>query len=382
MLSSKIAELESGSQKDDEDEKILAKAVTQHMAELKVTLDQSQAQQQLSTLQGRYQGLYQERVKLDRELVLTKRKLDIATKDKDAALLEHQKSLAMKGKLETLCRELQRQNKQVLDDAKRQASDEHAKRQELSGKFHSTIKDISDRMEEQADERLRQLRENEMLRENLKNLKEQYQIREQHYATEMKAKDLERQLLEAKLKQQADIALQEALKAQAYKEQIASLAKTENELRNQLSLYAEKFEQFQDTLTKSNDVFTTFKQEMERMTKTIKQREKENGLLKKKSEQSDVTLIELVEERNGLKKQLDTVKAQKTKLEGLCRALQADRSTTPSTSTSSTSSSNPNPNPNQDSVDSNVTSPSPVSSSSENSNTTTPPLVDNSEPKA
>jgi hypothetical protein len=48
-----------------------------------------------------------------------------------------------------------------------------------------------------------------MLREKHKNLAEQYQIREQHYATQMKAKDLERQLLEAKLKQQADIALQE-----------------------------------------------------------------------------------------------------------------------------------------------------------------------------
>lgn len=269
------------------------------------------------------------------------------------AVLEQQKSVVMKTKLETLCRELQRQNKQVLEDAKRQAVDEHTKRQELSTKFHNTIKEITDKMEEQAEERLRQFKESEMLRENLKNLKEQYQIREQHYATQMKAKDLERQLLEAKLKQQADIALQEALKAQAYKEQIASMVKTEGELRNQLSLYAEKFEQFQDTLTKSNDVFTTFKQEMERMTKTIKQREKENGILKKKSEQSDVTLIELVEERNSLRKQLDTVKGQKVKLEGLCRALQAERapsssslpipSSSSSSSTTTTDSSDPNP---------------------------------------
>lgn len=297
-------------------------------------------------------------------------------------MLEQQKSTAMKGKLETLCRELQRQNKQVMEDAKRQANEEHTKRQELSGKFHSTIKEITDKMEEQAEERLRQLRENEMLRENLKNLKEQYQIREQHYATQMKAKDLERQLLEAKLKQQADIALQEALKAQAYKEQIASLAKTEGELRNQLSLYAEKFEQFQDTLTKSNDVFTTFKQEMERMTKTIKQREKENGILKKKSEQSDITLIELVEERNGLKKQLDTVKAQKAKLEGLCRALQADRTTTTPSSSSTPSSTSSTSSPLPDSVDLTPTSSQSVSSSSNDPSAAAPPLVSSSDSKA
>ena len=78
----------------------------------------------------------------------------------------------------------------------------------------------------------------------------------------------------------------------------------------QLSLYAGKFEQFQETLNRSNEVFTTFKQEMERvwpsyvcyqlthlqMTKTIKKSEKENLVLRKKCEQTDYTLIELAEE--------------------------------------------------------------------------------------
>lgn len=34
---------------------------------------------------------------------------------------------------------------------------------------------------------------------------------------------------------------------------------------SQLSLYTEKFEEFQTTLSKSNEVFTTFKQEMEKV---------------------------------------------------------------------------------------------------------------------
>ncbi len=33
----------------------------------------------------------------------------------------------------------------------------------------------------------------------------------------------------------------------------------------QLSLYTEKFEEFQNTLSKSNEVFTTFKQEMDKV---------------------------------------------------------------------------------------------------------------------
>jgi hypothetical protein len=44
------------------------------------------------------------------------------------------------------------------------------------------------------------------------------------------------------------------------------MASREKELSTQLAYYAEKFEQFQDTLTKSNEVFTTFKAEMDKVT--------------------------------------------------------------------------------------------------------------------
>lgn len=50
------------------------------------------------------------------------------------------------------------------------------------------------------------------LREKLRNFAEQYEIREKHFETTVKAKDLELQLLEAKVKQQTHLAAQEAFK--------------------------------------------------------------------------------------------------------------------------------------------------------------------------
>ncbi|MBA0666299.1 hypothetical protein Goklo_002725 [Gossypium klotzschianum] len=61
------------------------------------------------------------------------------------------------------------------------------------------------------------------------------------------------------------------------------------------------------------------------MAKSIKELEKENAFMKSKCEKSDVTLIELVEEREQMKKQLQKTKNQKDKLESLCRSLQAER---------------------------------------------------------
>lgn len=89
----------------------------------------------------------------------------------------------------------------------------------------------------------------------------------------------------------------------------------------QLSLYTEKFEEFQTTLSKSNEVFTTFKQEMEKvrlcgrgegplcvtcapcdrfaliqMTKKIKKLEKETAMYRSRWESSNKALLEMSEE--------------------------------------------------------------------------------------
>jgi len=263
--------------------------------------------------------------KMEKELTLAKRKMEQASREKDIATTELHKSTLMKGKLEELCRELQKQNKAVMEESKRVANDEQAKRSELSKKFQSTIQDISVKLEEQGEERIKQYKENDALREKLKHFAEQFELREKQMEHQLKTKDLENQLAEAKFKQQAEIANQEGLKAQAYKDQAESLAKTEQELRAQLSVYSEKFEQFQETLTKSNDVFGTFRKEMDKNNKTIQKLQKENLSLKKKCEKSDVTIIQMLEEQKKEKEASAKQFAANEKLKQLCRTLQDER---------------------------------------------------------
>eukprot|EP00741_Cyanophora_paradoxa_P017349 tig00020961_g16759.t1 len=270
----------------------------------------------------KYLAQVQETKKAQQESATLRKKIEQSAREKDTIYAELTKSNAIKSKLETLCRELQKNNKIILEESKRVALDEATKRQELSKKFHDTIKDITQKLEEQGEERMKQFRENELLRDKLKNFAEQYELREQHFAHQLKTKDLEQQLWQAKFQQQKELADQEAVKAAAYKEQAATLVKTEQELRSQLQMYGEKFEQFQETLTKSNEVFNTFKKEMEKMSKTIKQLEKENTSLKDKCQKSDITIIEMIEEKTSSQKKFETLKAQKEKLEGLCRTLQ------------------------------------------------------------
>ncbi|XP_028082606.1 beta-taxilin-like isoform X1 [Camellia sinensis] len=240
-------------------------------------------------------------------------------------LSERDAAIAVRDKLESLCRELQRQNKMLMDECKRVSTEGQNLRLDLSNKFQDAIKEVSHKLEEQKDESLSQLKENEMLRIKLKQLADQYALSEQQYAQKLKQKTLELQIADLKTQQHEEKLLQEQSQLKFYAEQVSELLANEKNLRLQLTADGEKFQQFQDALVKSNEVFETFKQEIEKMAKSIKQLKKENAFLKSKSEKSDITLIELVEEREHLKKQLEKTKNQKEKLESLCRSLQAER---------------------------------------------------------
>ncbi|KAG1371584.1 alpha-taxilin [Cocos nucifera] len=240
-------------------------------------------------------------------------------------IAERDAAVAVRERLESLCRELQRQNKMLMDECRRVSTEGQNMRLDLSTKFSDAIKDVSVKLEEQKDECLSQLRENEMLRNKLKHLADQYALSEQQFAQKLKQKTLELQLADLKIQKQQEMSAQEQTQMQLYAEQVAQLMATEKSLRLQLAADGEKFQQFQEALSKSNEVFEAFKQEMEKMAKLIKELKKENDFLKGKCEKSDIALVKLVEERELMKKQLEKVKNQKEKLESLCRSLQAER---------------------------------------------------------
>ncbi|KAL6545320.1 hypothetical protein OROGR_009194 [Orobanche gracilis] len=242
---------------------------------------------------------------------------------------EKDSAVAVRDKLESLCRELQRQNKLLMDECKRVSTESQNLRVDLSDKFQDAIKEVSKKLEEQKGECISQLEENERLKTKLKQLVDQYTLSEQQHAQQLEQKTLELQISDLKLQQHEEKLKQEQCQMKLYAEQVAQLLATEKNLRLQLTADGEKFQQFQEALLKSNEVFETYKQEIEKMAKWMKELKKENTFLKSKCDKSDVTLIELADEsmnfRERLRKQLDKTRNQKEKLESLCRSLQAER---------------------------------------------------------
>jgi len=264
-----------------------------------------------------------------KELAATKSKLEQCMKEKTLVVEEVTRVNAVCGKLETLCRELQKQNKLIQEESRKTALDEQQKRQELSSRFQNTVAEINTRMEQQGEERVKSIAENDQLRDRLISFAEKLEAQETLHVHEIKEKELEKNILMNTVQQQKAAAQEAGLKAEAYAQQAMLLGKTEVELRAQLATYQEKFEQFQEMLAKSHEVFATFKADMDRMSKTVKKLEKENLNLKKQKEQSDVNMIQMLDERSISQKKFETVQAQKEKLEKLCRTLTAERKTVP-----------------------------------------------------
>ncbi|XP_054521118.1 alpha-taxilin isoform X3 [Pan troglodytes] len=271
-----------------------------------------------------------------KQMKLLQKKQSQLVQEKDHLRGEHSKAVLARSKLESLCRELQRHNRSLKEEGVQRAREEEEKRKEVTSHFQVTLNDIQLQMEQHNERNSKLRQENMELAERLKKLIEQYELREEHIDKVFKHKDLQQQLVDAKL-QQAQEMLKEAeerhqrekdflLKEAVESQRMCELMKQqETHLKQQLALYTEKFEEFQNTLSKSSEVFTTFKQEMEKMTKKIKKLEKETTMYRSRWESSNKALLEMAEEKTVRDKELEGLQVKIQRLEKLCRALQTER---------------------------------------------------------
>ncbi|PKC66673.1 hypothetical protein RhiirA1_364883 [Rhizophagus irregularis] len=297
MIQNKITQLENESLIEDEEEKELAKAVKKASKEIKDTINSRDDQmEKFDMIQQRYMELFQDMKRLELDHVKLKKRNEQLQKEKDAARSDLSKANLMKHKFENICRELQKENKRIKEESKRLAASEQQKREELSSKFENTIWEIKSKMEEDTDEKKKRAEDNEALKDKFRSFLEQYELREKHFKSVVRSKDLELQLYEAKLQQQKQLTEQEMIKINSLKEQVETFTKTETELRKQLNVYVDKFKQVEETLNKSNELFLTFRKEMEQMTKKTKKLEKENSSIKGKCDIMNKNILEMAEE--------------------------------------------------------------------------------------
>ncbi|XP_007944482.1 beta-taxilin [Orycteropus afer afer] len=293
-------------------------------------------EEKLDFLFKKYVELLEEHRTEQKKLRLLQKKQVQVQKEKDQLQSEHSRAILARSKLESLCRELQRHNKTLKEETLQRARDEEEKRKEITSHFQSTLTDIQAQIEQQSERNMKLCQENTELAEKLKSIIDQYELREEHLDKIFKHRELQQKLVDAKLEQAQEMMKEaeerhnrekEYLLNQAaeWKLQAKVLKEQETVLQAQLTLYAGRFEEFQSTLTKSNEVFATFKQEMDKTTKKMKKLEKDTATWKARFENCNRALLDMIEEKALRAKEYECFVMKIGRLENLCRALQEER---------------------------------------------------------
>lgn len=164
-----------------------------------------------------------------------------------------------------------------------------------------------------------------LLVDRLLGLADLYQARDTHFAAITEGRDLEAKLAEAKMTQQQLLLERTIAKLDLGESRVNELARNEADLKSQVRQYVDKFRQVEETLVKSNELFGTFRGEMEQMSAKLAKLERENTMMHSKCATLSRNIIEMADDRAKNCASIETLKAQKAKLEQLCRTLQAER---------------------------------------------------------
>lgn len=239
-------------------------------------------------------------------------------------------------KLEQVCREQQKLMKSIKNESMTKIRDEEEKRKETQAHFQKSINEIFATLGKNNDENLKIKEANLDMAKKFKNLAEQYEIREKQLEKLNEQIKIETQLNEAKLAKgqmeatiekeillkEKQAALEDVLLA---KRALGEMEKREGLLKDQLHIYTTKYDEFQGSLQKSNKIFGSYKIELDKMAKRIKQLEKENYEWRLKYEKSNRALLEMVTDKQAQEAYVQKSAKQLAQLQKLCRTLQAER---------------------------------------------------------
>nr|VZI48391.1 unnamed protein product [Spirometra erinaceieuropaei] len=248
--------------------------------------------------------------------------------EKDKFQSELARVLQQKEKLESLCRELQKQNHQIKEESMQMAESEDKQRKAVADRFQASILDIQKQLGEYLNKNKELREENQQLAEKLQKFIKDHEHREEHVQKLIKTRELEAKLAEAKL-EQAKVQHQQE---QMVSEQKIVRLKEESELLNKrLDAHRNVEDKLKEQATANgirleDTVWLSSSRDMQTMTKHVRAAEAQALDWRAKWELSQQTLLETADALKKEQGKVASLTRQVESLSGLCRALRASQS--------------------------------------------------------
>ncbi|XP_018320673.1 alpha-taxilin [Agrilus planipennis] len=285
----------------------------------------------------KYSDLYDEFRALQNNTALSDKRMTVLQRERDQLQSEQGKLVLAKARMESLCRELQKQNKLIKEENLAKIREEEERRKEVALKFQNTLSEVSNMVQENSEKNIKLRDDNKDMANKIQALCEQFNKRKEQLARVEKQLELERQLSEAtvakaelELKAEREMwskereILQSNLKKS--EENCVKLQENIKSLEENLQVYSGNYKEFESTISRSNEVFDNCKSEMFKMTKQIATLEKECKMFKQRWQKNAQCVIELTATKQSQDTKIDNLERKLEQLQKLCRQLQTDRS--------------------------------------------------------
>ncbi|CAJ0962876.1 unnamed protein product, partial [Mesorhabditis belari] len=249
------------------------------------------------------------------------------------------KTEASKSKLEELCRELQKCNKEIREESLTRTKKLESERQEAVNQLRFSLKEIEKNMNEGRSRSDTLAEDNKRLSEKLSELGTQYEDRlnnlvdsykkkEEYWADLEKARDCEVNLLKTKLQhagllQQKSANEKEELTRSLLEgtRRVGEAIENESTLREQVKQYSARYTELANSLSQSSEAFDKFKSEIERVNTQLKKVEMEAQKWRIKYEESNRSILLMTVQKQEIEERAASFEKKVGTLENLCRAL-------------------------------------------------------------
>lgn len=242
------------------------------------------------------------------ELQSVSKKNQTLTAELEGLTKEYDSEHARRVTLERLAKDLAAQRQSLIDTANAQAEEEKQRRVDLTKGLQTRLSEINVQVEETERERIQLLQQNSILKEKLKVINEYLENKDKQYGQMLEQKSKEVEIYNEHMEER----LTEAVKSLAPQQ-------TEGELKSQLSMYQDKFDEFQSMIGKSTQVFDVFKGDMQKLNDRLAQAENEQIELRRQCDVVDVDMVRLVQAKEEATRQRAALRKEKAALETECR---------------------------------------------------------------
>jgi DNA repair exonuclease SbcCD ATPase subunit len=245
-LLSKISQLEATTHEDAHQSAEIdaeVKKANRDLSQLLNTLEPEKGK--LDLLQKKYSDLFAEMKRVEREHTKAKKRADQLQKEKEEIGKDRGRERSMKEKLEKLSRELTRENKKLKDDYRDLKENSAHRNDELHQRLEGLVSDVEGVIKNRHSpaEPQQEVEHDRMFREKFTSFLLQYELRELHFQSQLRVKELELVQQIARHEQLRKAQENELSKSHQLTRQVSTFSQTENELRGQLNVYVEKFKQ-------------------------------------------------------------------------------------------------------------------------------------------